>query len=1330
MVELARRALVASLDGGPFEPASSAFSIAVSDQNQELVVELDASRATLRLDVGRLPAGHRWRDGWMLAVVRDDTMLGTLTLAARDLVIESARARVLVQPRLARRELAPELDGAVEHVPVADVACYRYTSQSSARSTTTPVSPPATPSSELTAFAEPTLAETAPWWELDLGKAMYVGSLRIDIQVVPAATRIAIRGYGYVRPDGSPPSDSVVLRATAGQLASHAGRISIAGELAQGVVARFIRVELESDQPVVLAVTAAEVLAAELATDDLTTTLRRSFALFRDRPLVVARDGDAYTPVATYGELWARAMAVARGLAMRLEDPAIADRRCVLVLCLRSRPEWLVADLAGLVRGYVSVPVSPDEPDDRLAFILDRIAATHDTIAVVCEAGDADRLRRIGPTLRVVSVDDDGPDGLSAIERAGAGIDPASVPAPVPRRPDDLYAVLFTSGSTGAPKGAMRTYQTFFAMVASYQIGHSPRHLSFQPLSHLSERMYLPSVLIHGGTIAFSRAQGRSVAGGRALLAARGGAHLLDELRAFEPTTLGTVPRLFEVLHASYRRRLRALIAAEPEASRGELERRALAEARATFGRRIEAISIGSAPVSAEVFGFLKRCFSDIWVSEGYGSTEVGTIATDGAVASQAEVKLVPLPDQSSPRNGEVARGEIWVRSPHAITGYLGDPDATSAAFDTDGFFATGDLGERDAAGKIRVVGRLRNTVKLAHGEFVSAERIETALATCPLVDRIFVHAVAGATGVAALVVPHADALARALSATPGSLETSCADPQAPLRVAAALRAHGTAAGLAAYELPRGVMLSSEPFTLESGLVTANGKLARRALATRYGERLAQLAGDASNRSIDSSGDSGDGEPDRDDTDDDLRRRVARVASRSIGRAIALDELLADAGIDSLASAEILAALSDELGRDVPLAWWFEAATLGELADRLARFADVAAPVTLRELAVADLELPVIAPVSAASSQPPRHVLLTGATGFLGAHLAEALVERGLEVTCLVRVPDDRRGDDAVAAAKLAAALAAREIPSHVATAVHALAGDLAAPSCGLLPATLDALDPPIDTAIHAGAVVSWLAGYPALRLPNVLGTRSLLELAARAPDRAWTMHHVSTISTVPAGGDETTSLDLDAALAGTPYGLSKWIAERHVMRATGFASAVYRPAMIAPHSLRGTGNAEDFVCRYLAGCCELGLYIDRDDAVLDMTPVDFVAAAICALASERPPAPGAAIAYHLANVEHSLSFAGVGRALAKTRSVRPASYAEFRAALAGSRGRLHALSAFFPERFTLGMGPWPHTRTTEALAGIDPALTPRPIDDIYVTRAIDSLDRWQVPRR
>lgn len=1236
MAGLAQRLLVATIDGqdhasregGMFQAEVHASNTAI-----EIALTIDADAAKLALGA-RDPAGQRWRDAWLLEIARGDERW-LIDGSGIPIEIADARRGPIVARLRVRQRVLVEGD---EQVPVSDVAFHRYTRQST-------IAPrdEAAAAHEPVPWMTPTRTEAAPWWEIDLGKPMAIRFVRIDLAPLPVGTRIVCHAFGHFAPSKRPPAGSVVA--------------TFDGPKAwftvdEPRVARYVRVQAHAPDrsEVALAITAAEIHAADLHTDSLVTTMRRAFVLHADRTLCLTRSEGAYVPAMRYRDMWGRAMALSRGLAARLEPSAA---RVVVAVMTRNRPEWIAVDLAILERGYVSVALSPEDSDDRLG----QIFALAKPTCVVVEAAHAERVTRLATTAKLVlAVDElDRFDGPSA--------------PPAPRSEDDLYAVLFTSGSTGMPKGAMRSYRTFNEMIASYEIGHSPRHLSFQPLSHLSERMYMPAILVNGGCIAFSR----------------GGAHLVDELEALEPTTVGSVPRLWEVLHATYARR----VAADP----GD-EPRILAETRAQLGGHLLAVSVGSAPCSAEVLAWLRRCFADVWVSEGYGTTELGTIAVDGVIAKDVVVKLVPLPDAPAPTD-VVERGEIWVKSPHVIAGYLGDATTT---VDADGFVATGDLGERDLEGRVRIVGRVRNTVKLAQGEFVAVDRVEAVLASCPAVDRIFVHAGYGSSHLAAVVVPR----------------------DHDVDLAAVLREYAREHGLASYEVPAEILVETEPFSVENGLLTASGKLARGALVAKYGARLGPAT-----------------RPTVADLSGGLAERLARIASTVAKRAIAVDEPLgAGIGVDSLAAAEILAAISDELDREVPLAWWFDAKTIGDLAARLAGNTGHAAANI--ELARADLALPVptpasamravspavspavsravspaVSPASTARAISPRRVLLTGATGFLGSFLVEALHARGIAATCLVRAANDvdaqRRLDAVLAAREIAAS--AKAIAGDLArlgdidraTAQH---GDIDRTTARDIDRALDIDLSGVDAIVHAGATVSWLASYEALRGPNVHGTLALL--AHGLP-----FHHVSTISTAPPDGDESTTLAFEQIVHGTPYALSKWIAEQHVMRAGG---QIYRPAMIAADTRRGIGNRDDYLNRYLVGCAELGIYIDREDAVIDMTPVDFVAEAIAAcVASGRTGAP-----LHLANIANSMTYAALGRSLVEAGvAAKPASYAEFRAALIAHReSRLHPLLAFFPETFSLAMGPWPCDASVDALAALG-VRRPR-IDGAYIARWLE----------
>ena len=248
---------------------------------------------------------------------------------------------------------------------------------------------------------------------------------------------------------------------------------------------------------------------------------------------------------------------------------------------------------------------------------------------------------------------------------------------------------------------------------------------------------------------------------------------------------------------------------------------------------------------------------------------------------------------------------------------------------------------------------------------------------------------------------------------------------------------------------------------------------------------------------------------------------------------------------------------------------------------------------------------------------------MTGATGFLGTHILHALLAEGTVATvhCLVRRSLRRGGsggDDRLLAAWRKYSLPEAAYREAVATGrVRTVHGDLGLPHFGLDGPTWAGLCASVDLVLHNGAVVNWLCDYHAARPANVVGTQEALRLATTS--RVKHFHYVSTISTSQgAEEDPLETASLHAHLAqGRGYVASKWVAE-HVSReacaASGVPFTIYRPGMVSVHSRSGSCNPSDYVSRLLASMAQLKATVGSS-AMLDVTPVDYVAAAIAVVA-------------------------------------------------------------------------------------------------------------------
>jgi thioester reductase-like protein len=465
-----------------------------------------------------------------------------------------------------------------------------------------------------------------------------------------------------------------------------------------------------------------------------------------------------------------------------------------------------------------------------------------------------------------------------------------------------------------------------------------------------------------------------------------------------------------------------------------------LAEMRGFFGGKLLSITTGGAPTAPAVMDFLRAVFTDARITNSYGITEVGGITWDQQITTTPGVvlKLIDVPELGYRSTDKPwPRGEILVRHPSMALGYFNDAERTAAAWDADGFFHTGDVGEQRSDG-LYVIDRCKNIIKLAQGEFVSPPMLEGAFIVSSLVRAIFVHGDSLRSTLVAVVIPDGAAALRvlrelapadadvraALDASEHAALDAAADADAELcavvgrapaaraaltrAVVQSLARVGVQQALPSYAIPRHVHVAVGDVWAETSGMTASGKIDRQALRARYATQIAALwtAVDAM-------------------CADELKRADSAVRD-------ALGDIGGGGGgggdddaldIDSLSAVRLVSKLRKDLAVDISLRDVLApGVTVGSLRSAVSRAAgDALRSSSVQKSSVdiaaesaidLDAELPATRDQLTASSRQlwpidvgVRNVLLTGVTGHVGAHLLHALQRQFPRATvwCLIR---------------------------------------------------------------------------------------------------------------------------------------------------------------------------------------------------------------------------------------------------------------------------------------------------------------------------------------
>ena len=475
----------------------------------------------------------------------------------------------------------------------------------------------------------------------------------------------------------------------------------------------------------------------------LTDRLARTGA---DTVIAAKKIGPGRWQNVTTGEFHERVVSAAKGLIAL----GITKGDAVTIFS-STRLEWGILDFALAAVGAVSVPIYDTDSAPQAQRIM------NDSAVKLAFADNRERYDRLDsvkdhcPTLKQILMIDG--NALGALEGLGVAVSDEELDEHVATvRTNDLATIVYTSGSTGNPKGAELTHKNFVSItIAASQALHEvvlddhPRLLLFLPLAHCFARfIQYASIASDDGVVGYLPDT----------------KSLLPDLRSFEPTYLLGVPRVFEKVYnaashkagTGWKGRL-FLKAAEAArvwsrkeqsgeqhtfaeiAERAKYETLVYRTVRGALGPKIKYVACGGAPLSLDLAHFYNGI--GLPMIQGYGMTETAapfaaTRVTDNVIGTVGQ----PAPGSSIRISDE---GELQVKGPNVFRGYHNLPEKTAEAFTADGWLRTGDLAEIDDEGRIIITGRIKDIIITAGGKNVSPIPLEEEIAKCPIVEHCVV---------------------------------------------------------------------------------------------------------------------------------------------------------------------------------------------------------------------------------------------------------------------------------------------------------------------------------------------------------------------------------------------------------------------------------------------------------------------------------------------------------------------------------------------------------------------------------------------------------------
>ncbi|XP_071505377.1 long-chain-fatty-acid--CoA ligase 5-like [Diadema antillarum] len=541
----------------------------------------------------------------------------------------------------------------------------------------------------------------------------------------------------------------------------------------------------------------------------------------------------------------------------------------------QNRPEWVIADVACMQYSLVSVPFFNTISSQSGDVIITQTSMS----TIICDTMEkADRLRRDHAShecLTTVVVMDLPREGIeehrAQFERDGLklvsfdeviALGGKNVVDKVLPKPETINTLVYTSGTTGIPKGVIQTHKNHIAAHANAwmlcSLNVLPRlddvHISYLPLPHVYERGNLHTLMIGGAPLGFFRGDPLK---------------LVDDIQTLRPTLMGGVPRVFNriydrvmstvnasnvvrrnIFKLAYSQKLKAL-------DRGISgkdtiwDKLVFSRMQNMLGGRMRLIASGAAPLAPEIAAFLRVSMGCHFV-EAYGQTESTFSLTHnvehdltcghvGIPGGDCQLKLIDVPELNYYAKND--QGEVCARGSSIFSGYFKDPERTKEVLDSDGWLHTGDIGQWNKNGTLSVIDRKRNIFKLSQGVFVAPEKVENVYLREPLLAQVFVTGNGLWDSIVGIAIPDKEELEKFAKQNniPGTFEDLCQNKIVKEAILTRMQKQAKSSGLASFEQVKNIHLHSELFSESNGLQTPTMKNKRNVIEKIFAEEIAQI---------------------------------------------------------------------------------------------------------------------------------------------------------------------------------------------------------------------------------------------------------------------------------------------------------------------------------------------------------------------------------------------------------------------------------------------------------------------------------------------------------